>query len=207
MSVSLAGNVNVGGWRSGLPLLQGRAVTLRELRLSDAPSLCAMLTTGDVARFVSQPPTTIEGLERFIAWTLRQRAAGVHVCYAVTMRGFDTAIGIVQVRQLAGGFEMAEWGFVLGAPFWGTGVFRESAELVMQFAFGTLGTRRLEARAAVLNGRGNSALLKIGAVMECRLRKSFRRNGEVLDQALYAIVASDRHPAGPLSGSSVSRIH
>ena len=37
-------------WRTGLPLLCGRQVTLRELRLSDAPSLLAMLTTEEVTR-------------------------------------------------------------------------------------------------------------------------------------------------------------
>jgi RimJ/RimL family protein N-acetyltransferase len=207
MSVSLADKVNVAGWRSGLPLLHGDGVTLRELRLSDAPSLCALLTTEDVARFVSEPPTTVEGFERFIEWTLRERAAGAYVCFAVTPRGVDSAVGIIQVRQLAGSFDVAEWGFIIGAPFWGTGIFQQSADLVMQFAFGTLGTRRLEARAAVLNGRGNRALVKIGAVMEGLLRKSFRRHGELLDQALYAIVPSDRRSLAAPSFPRLSRVH
>ena len=192
----VSGGERVGSdWRNGLPLLRGDFVTLRELRASDAAPLCALLTTEEVARFVSPPPTTVEGFERFIAWTLRQRLAGTYACYAVTLRGFDTAIGIIQVRQLEAGFGTAEWGFMIGAAFWGTGVFQESAALVLDFVFETLGVQRLEARAAVLNGRGNGALLKIGAVQECRLRQSFRRNGEVLDQGLYAILASDRRAA------------
>src|SRR6202022_4157010 len=68
-------------WRTGLPVLQGRGVTLRELRHSDAASLCALLTTEEVARFISPPPTTVEGFERFIAWTLRQRQAGTYICF------------------------------------------------------------------------------------------------------------------------------
>jgi [ribosomal protein S5]-alanine N-acetyltransferase len=194
-------------WRSGLPLLRGGAVTLRELRASDAAPLCALLTTKDAARFISQPPTTVEGFERFIAWTLRQRIAGTYACYAITLRGFDTAIGIIQVRQLGAGFGTAEWGFMLASAFWGTGVFQESAELVLDFAFDTLGVQRLEARAAALNGRGNGALLKLGAVRECRLRQSFRRNGEVFDQALYAILAGDRHLARSLQLRPSTPIH
>jgi len=54
-------------WRQALPVLTGSMVTLRELRLSDAPSLLAMLATEEVARFISPPPTTVEGFERFIA--------------------------------------------------------------------------------------------------------------------------------------------
>ena len=178
-------------WRQGLPTLRGEQVVLRELRASDAASLFALLTTEEVARFISPPPSTVEGFERFIAWTLRQRTAGTYACFAVTLRGFDTAIGIFQIRETEPGFGTAEWGFVVGSAFWGTGVFQDGAELVLDFAFETLGAHRLEARAAVLNGRGNGALQKIGAVQECLLRRSFLRNGQYLDQVLYAILDSD----------------
>jgi RimJ/RimL family protein N-acetyltransferase len=178
-------------WRQQLPVMSGKQVTLRELRASDAPSLFAMLTTEEVSRFISPPPSTVEGFERFIAWTLRQRTAGTYACFAVTLKGFDTAIGIFQVRETEPGFGTAEWGFALGSPFWGTGVFAEGAELVLEFAFETIGVHRLEARAAIRNGRGNGALQKLGAVQEGVLRKSFLKNGEYLDQALYAMVEDD----------------
>jgi RimJ/RimL family protein N-acetyltransferase len=178
-------------WRQGLPVLTGSMVTLREMRLSDAPSLLAMLSTEEVARFISPPPTTIEGFERFIAWTHRERAAGNYVCFAVVPHGMDTAIGIFQVRQLEPGFATAEWGFAIGSAFWGTGVFADGAKMVIEFAFDTVRTHRLEARAAVANGRGNGALRKIGAVQEGVLRNSFLRNGEYLDQTLWTILDDD----------------
>ena len=178
-------------WQSGLPVLCGKHVVLRELQMSDASSLFAMLTTEEVSRFISPPPSTVEGFERFIAWTLRQRAAGTYACFAVTLQGYDTAVGIFQVRETESGFGTAEWGFAIGSPFWGTGLFQEGADLVLDFAFNTIGAHRLEARAAVLNGRGNGALLKIGAVQECILRKSFRKDGKRLDQVLYAILEDD----------------
>jgi RimJ/RimL family protein N-acetyltransferase len=178
-------------WQRGLPVLSGETVTLRELRASDAASLFALLTTEEVSRFISPPPSTVEGFEAFIAWTLRQRAEGKYVCFAVTLKGFDTAIGIFQLRETEPGFGTAEWGFAIGSTFWGTGVFQESAELVLAFAFETLDVHRLEARATVLNGRGNGALLKVGAVREAILRRSFRCNGEYLDQVLYVIIEDD----------------
>jgi RimJ/RimL family protein N-acetyltransferase len=178
-------------WRNGLPVLAGKQVVLRELRTGDAAALFTLLTTEEVSRFISPPPTTVEGFERFIAWTQRQRAAGVYACFAVTLKGYDTAIGIFQVRQTESGFATGEWGFALGSPFWGTGIFSEGAELVLEFVFDTIGVHRLEARAAVKNGRGNGALCKLGAVQEGVLRKSFLKNGEYLDQVLYAIVEDD----------------
>src|SRR5437899_1754456 len=186
-------------WRQALPTLRSQQVVLRELRASDAPSLFELLTTEEVSRFISPPPSTVDGFERFIAWTLRQRSAGTYACFAVTLQGFDTAIGIFQVRQTEPGFGTAEWGFALGSAFWGTGVFQEGAELVLEFAFDTLNVHRLEARAAVLNGRGNGALLKMGAVQEGVLRKSFLRNGRYLDQVLYAILEDDWRAARDVS--------
>jgi RimJ/RimL family protein N-acetyltransferase len=178
-------------WKKGLPVLTASQVTLRELRLSDAHSLLTMLSTEEVARFISPPPTTVEGFERFIAWAHSERQAGRYACFAVVPHGMETAIGIFQVRQLEFGFASAEWGFAIGSPFWGSGIFPEAATMTLDFTFGVLGVHRLEARAAVRNGRGNGALRKIGAVCEGVLRRSFLRNGEYLDQHLWSILDCD----------------
>ena len=178
-------------WKSALPMLAGSTFTLRDLRVEDAPSLLAMLTTEEVARFISPPPTTVEGFERFIMWAQRERQAGNYACFAIVPNGMTTAIGIFQVRSLEPGFGTAEWGFAMGAQYWGTGIFAEGARLVLDFAFDVIGAQRLEARAAVANGRGNGALRKIGAVQEGLLRRSFLRNGQHHDQVLWGILADD----------------
>ena len=178
-------------WRKELPTIVGKGLTLRGLRLSDAASLLAMLSTEEVARFLSPPPTTIEGFERFIKWTDRKRQEGSYVCFAVVPAGMDLAVGFFQVRALDADFRTAEWGFALGKAFWGTGLFLEGATHTLDFTFGTLGVTRLEARAALRNGRGNGALRKIGAMHEAVLRRSFHRNGEAHDQALWSILDVD----------------
>jgi len=107
------------------------------------------------------------------------------------------------VRQLEPGFATAEWGFAIGSAYWGSGMFVDGAKLVVDFAFDTIGTHRLEARAAVLNGRGNAALRKIGALPEGILRKSFLRNGEYLDQTLWTILDEDWRSAKTFAGTRV----
>lgn len=190
-------------WRGGLPVLTGSMVTLRELELSDAPALHASLTTEEVTRFISPPPTTVEGFERFIAWTHRQRLAGQYVCFAVVPRNSDTAVGLFQIRSLERDFGTAEWGFALASEFWGTGVFVDGAKLAIDFAFTAIGSHRLEARAATANGRGNGALRKLGATREGILRKSFLRNGEYLDQSLWTILADEWREAKATWGSPI----
>ena len=125
----------ISDWRSGLPVLTGNAVTLRELRASDAPALFAALSSDQVSRFISPPPATLEGFGRFINWAIRQRECGQYVCFAVVPHGSDTAIGIFQVRSLEPAFGTAEWGFALASEFWGSGIFVDGARLLIDFAF------------------------------------------------------------------------
>ena len=181
-------------WRKMLPLLRGELITLRELNMADAPSLHAMLSTEEVSRFITPPPTTVEGFERFIAWTHRERAAGRLVCFGIVPQGMTAAVGIIQVRALEKEFGTAEWGFALGTPYWGNGMFIEGAELVLDFAFDEIGVHRMEARCAIHNGRGNRALEKLGAVREMRLRQSFLKHGTYYDQFLSVILNSEWRP-------------
>jgi ribosomal-protein-alanine N-acetyltransferase len=115
----------------------------------------------------------------------------------------QTAIGLFQVRQLEPQFGTAEWGFALGRQYWGTGVFTAAARLTVDFAFEEIGVFRLEARAAVANGRGNGALAKLGAVKEGVLRRSFVRDGRQFDQVLWSIVREDWRQAKAVWGSVI----
>jgi [ribosomal protein S5]-alanine N-acetyltransferase len=190
-------------WRTGLPLLTGNLVSLRELRASDAPALFAALSSQQVSKFISPPPATVEGFGRFISWANRQRQSGQYLCFAIVPHGTQTPVGIFQVRSLEPAFGTAEWGFALASDCWGTGMFTDGATLVIDFAFEVLGVHRLEARAALKNGRGNGALRKLGAVQEGVLRRSFLRNGEYLDQALWTILQDEWLQAKSVWGSPV----
>jgi len=198
-------DVVTSDWQAGLPRLAGHGVTLREVQVSDAPSLFAMLTTEEVARFISPPPTSVEGFERFIEWAQRERSAGRYICFAVVPAGHHTAVGIFQVCLADRSCAVAEWGFAIGSPFWGTGLFQQAAKPILTFTFEVLGVQRLEARAAVVNGRGNGALRKIGAVQEGVLRSSFLRGGVRMDQAMWAILAEDWRQSKAVWGARSGR--
>ena len=178
-------------WRHQLPVLVAAEHTLRQLRPTDAGPLLAMLTSDDVTRHISPPPRTIEGFDRFIAKSLEEQAAGSSICYGIVPKGYDCAVGIIQVRGIQPDLGHAEWGFALGEAFWGTGVFNPCAIAVVDFAIETMGIRRLEARATAANARGNGALCKVGASPEGVLTSSFLKNGRYHDQLLWAILESE----------------
>jgi [ribosomal protein S5]-alanine N-acetyltransferase len=184
-------------WQFGLPIIRGENATLREVQASDAEALLAMLTTEEVAEFVSPLPNTVDGFCGFIAEARHERTLGSSFCFAVVPEGYEYAMGLFQVRQLEPGFGSAEWGFAIGSPFWGSGLFAASAKAVIDFSFGVVGVHRLEARSISSNARGNAALRKIGALQEGILRRSFQRNGRYFDQILWSIVKDDWRQAHP----------
>ena len=189
--LQIAGGSIPFAWHFGLPTIHGEKATLREVRAGDAPALLAMLTTDEVAEFVSPLPRTVDGFEGFIAEAHQDRMRGNSFCFGIVPEGYDDAMGLFQVRQLEPGFCSAEWGFAIGSPFWGRGIFVEGAKAVIDFSFGVVGAQRLEARSIASNGRGNAALRKVGALQEGTLRRSFQRNGRYFDQILWSILKDD----------------
>jgi RimJ/RimL family protein N-acetyltransferase len=178
-------------WRAELPALASRLVSLREPTLSDSGALLALLSVGDATRFGIAGPVSAYSVRLLIERAARERSAGFSFTYAIRLNGSRTIVGLFQARQLDPAFDAAEWECFILPSSRGSGAFLEAARLVGSFAFGTVGAYRLEARVLLAEGRGNGALRKLGAVQEGVLRRSVRRAGDYLDQALWSILKED----------------
>jgi [ribosomal protein S5]-alanine N-acetyltransferase len=172
-------------------MLSGAGVTLRPLHVADAASLVAHFSRPAVSRYIAPPPASEIEFSRFIRWTHTARGRGAHVCFGIVPARAAHPVGIIQLWPLVPDFSVAEWGFVLSDAYWGTGTFAESAGLVLDFAFTTLDAHRIEARAAVVNGRGNGALKKLGAVREAYLRRGSRCGDRYEDHHMWAILRDE----------------
>ena len=178
-------------WRSELPTLTARLVTLREPTSSDLRPLMDLLLLADASRFGIDEPVSEVSVQQLLDRISRDRDAGVALTFLVTISSSRAIAGLVQARQIDLSWESAEWECTL-APSWrGTGAFLETARLVGSFAFGTVGVHRLEARVLLQNGRANGALRKLGAVQEGVLRESVRRGSGYLDQVLWSVLKED----------------
>ena len=184
-------NILTSTWRTELPTLSGRSVTLREIAAHDLAALVDVLSVGDATRFGNDGPVSDVAVQELIDRAVRDRAAGHAFTYIITLTASRALVGLVQVRQLDPGFEAAEWECTIAPSSRGTGVFLESARLVGSFTFGTIGTHRLEVRVLLQNGCANGALRKLGAVQEGILRRSLRRHGEYFDQVLWSLLKED----------------
>jgi len=190
MTPDLPGSASLE-WRSELPMLTARLVTLREPVAADLRPLIDLRSTADSSTFGIDEPSPELAMQQLIDRASRDRAAGTAFTYVITISSTRAVVGLVQARQIDLSWESAEWECTI-APSWrGTGVFLETARLVGSFAFGTVGVHRLESRVELQNGRANGALRKIGAVQEGVLRQSVRRGGEYMDQVLWSLLKED----------------
>ena len=152
-------------WTDRVPLLHGDLTTIREVAASDVHTLFTLFSDPAVTAHMAPPPPTLAKFAGFVEWSHQQRAQGRGVCFGIVPEGMTAAVGILQVR-LDPAFAEAEWGFVLSAHFWSTGVFADSANVVVEFAFTTLHFEHLEARIALRNRRAHAAVQKLGARFE-----------------------------------------
>ena len=195
---------NTPNWRTELPMLTGRVVTLREPMSSDLGPLVDLLSLSDATHFGLDELVSDVGVQQLIERAPRDREEGLSFTYVITLAAARTVAGLMQVRPLDPGFEAAEWECTIAPSCRGSGIFSEAARLVGSFAFDAVGAHRLEARVTLQNGRANGALRKLGAVQEGILRRSIRQGGQYCDQVLWSMLKEDW---GELRVSTAPRVH
>lgn len=85
----------------------------------------------------------------------------------------------------------AEIGYWLGEPFWGRGIMTEVLQAVTAWSMKEFELTRIYALPFASNAASCRVLEKAGYVCEGRLRKAVIKEGQVLDQFMYAYVAGD----------------
>ena len=70
-------------WKTDLPVLAGRLVTLREPAANDTAALFDLLSSGDATRFGLEDPITELGVQQLIDRAPGERAAGKGFTYVI----------------------------------------------------------------------------------------------------------------------------
>jgi RimJ/RimL family protein N-acetyltransferase len=79
-------------------------------------------------------------------------------------------------------------GYWLGEELWGKGIMPEAAKLVTDYAFEYFNFIRIQASIFSKNPRSMRVLEKAGYQKEAILRNAVIKNGEVMDEHVYAIL-------------------
>ena len=85
----------------------------------------------------------------------------------------------------------AEIGYWLGEAYWGRGIMSEALQAVTRYAVQTHDLMRVFAVPFEWNTASFRVLEKAGYTREARLRRSAIKDGQVIDQILYAYVLTE----------------
>ncbi|OFY85105.1 MAG: GNAT family N-acetyltransferase [Bacteroidetes bacterium RIFCSPLOWO2_12_FULL_35_15] len=95
------------------------------------------------------------------------------------------SIGIFPQEDIA--CKNAELGYLLSEEYWGKGIMPEAIIQMVEYGFKTFDITRIFARPFGPNIASQRVLEKAGFTLEARFEKTFFKNGEYLDELIYAI--------------------
>ncbi len=151
--------------------------------------------TGALIRFAGNPQITQFMSDGFAVFSTPEGAAKF---IAFANSGSDKIYRAIEVdSQVVGGIGVlmqtdihrknAELGYWLAKPFWGKGIVSKAIPMLVAEAFERLDISRIFACPFHTNKASHRVLEKAGFRLEAVLEKSVFKNGEYLDEWIYAI--------------------
>lgn len=154
--------------------------------MDDLESLVQHANNFEVAKNLTDafphPYTEADG-KAFI--TMATKADPIHI-FAIEVEG--KAVGGIGIHPQSDIMKKnAELGYWLGEPYWGKGIITRAIKQMVDFAFKTYDITRVYARPYGTNIGSQKVLEKNGFKLEARIEKNIFKNGEFLDELIYAI--------------------
>lgn len=162
--------------------------TVRSFKPADAPSIAQYANSRKIwlnLRDAFPHPYALADAEQFIATECTKEP---EVVFAIAVDG--VAVGGIGLK-LQTDVERcsAELGYWLGEPFWGKGIMTDAVKGVTVWAIEQFDLTRVFAVSFAWNTASCRVLEKAGFMHEGIMRRSAIKDGQVLDQHLYAFVA------------------
>lgn len=175
-----------------LPTLAAPRVALRSLTQADAGALFGIFSNPTVMRYWSTlPMSDIAQAKKLIADIHEGFSARRFFQWGVVRLEDDRIIGTCTLFAINEAQGRAEVGYALGHEFWGRGYMNEALTALVDYAFGTLRMRRLEADVDPRNAGSMQALERLGFWREGLLRERWKVNGELQDSVVLGLLSHE----------------
>jgi [ribosomal protein S5]-alanine N-acetyltransferase len=159
---------------------------LRPWRIEDLDSLVLYANNNNIAKFMTDmfphPYTTDKGRE-FIEYASRNNPPNI---LAIEIEN-KAAGGIGIHPQSDIQRKNAELGYWLAEPFWGKGIITKAVLQMVDYGFKNWDINRIYARPFGTNIASQKVLEKAGFTLEAQFEKTLFKNGEYIDELVYAI--------------------
>jgi ribosomal-protein-alanine N-acetyltransferase len=160
---------------------------LRPWAWSDRDALLSHANNRNVSRalFDRFPfPYTVEAADRWLAIATSE---GRDLHYAIAC-GDEAVGGISAMRGSENARFCAEIGYWIGESHWGRGVMTATVDAFCEALFRSTDIERIEAGAFLTNPASHRVLEKCGFMREGVMRRKFFKDGEFIDDAVYALL-------------------
>lgn len=159
---------------------------LRELKIEDAESIAKYANNYNISRFLTDAfpfPYGIEDARIFIT----KIAADPEVTI-LTIEVNGEAAGAIGIHPQSDIHRKnAELGYWLAEPYWGHGIVTRAIREIVELAFKKYTINRIFARPFSNNPASQRVLEKAGFSLEGRFSRTLIKNGEYLDELIYAL--------------------
>lgn len=164
---------------------------LRSWGPSDLPSLVRHADNAAIARYLADVfphPYTVADGQAYIEFATSQPPGCI---FAIDVAG--EAVGSIAIHPQADIFRKnAELGYWLAQPLWGQGIVTQAIRQVVAHGFQTFDLTRIFARPFGTNHASHRVLEKAGFSLEARFSQTLFKNGEFVDEWVYAIRRENR---------------
>ena len=179
------------------PVLHTERLLLRETALQDVEGVFAMESDPVAMRYWNTPPMDdLEQARASVNRAMSHFATRLGIRWSIVRRADDVFLGHLSVFHFSEQSGRAEIGYGLARSYWGQGYMNEALRAVIDYAFGPLGVRRLEADIDPRNQASLRALERLGFQREGLLRERWQVGDEISDSALLGLLARDWQARG-----------
>jgi len=158
---------------------------LRKWNEADLGSLVEYANNWNVAKWLTNQfphPYTHEDGKTFLSMVAVDNPVKV---FAIEVCGKAAgSIGIFPQSDIHE--KSAEMGYWLAEEYWGQGIMPKAIEDIVEYGFRTFDVARIFARPFSTNLNSQRVLEKAGFTLEARLKKALFKNGEIMDELIYA---------------------
>ena len=174
------------------PLLHTARLTLRQLRISDAQAVFALLSDHETVRYWGHELLgEVAEAETLIRTNLESMAAGNCIYWAIEDDVTGDTIGTCTLFKFDDRNRRAELGYILNRSYWRRGLMSEVMAAMIAFSFDSLELHRLEADTDPNNAASNALLKKFGFKREGFFRERWWVHGKWLDSDMWGLLESE----------------
>ena len=158
---------------------------LRKWNEADLDSLVKHANNSNVAKWLTNEfpyPYTQENGKAYLSRIANDNPTKI---FAIDVNG--EAVGSIGITPQSDIHEKnAEIGYWLAEKYWGQGIMSKAIQEIVEYGFQTFDIVRVFARPFSTNLSSQRVLEKAGFSLEATLKKTLFKNGEFMDEVIYA---------------------